>query len=1054
MHDAHSTDSVKRGRCEVADNLTIFAELGIPNIGDEVIFVELCAGSGILSKTAEEHGFATIPIDHDGNRHRTFTKVYSVDLADDKAWTFLDYLQKTARVVAWHMGLPCGTCSRAREIPISDTDPGPPPLRNAAHPLGVPWNSERDAHRVRLANELYQRACAFALQLVFLRHVVTIENPTDSWLWELPFVTALYSYCFFVDLHACMFGGSRRKRTSFLTNESKFQVLQIFCDGSHEHAAWGMDESGNFNTAHEAQYPKRLCHEYCKILDSLRDASHASDTVATEPHDTDMSAPSAHRAFMQPRGRKVQQLVPEFQKVFSVVLGRIPNVDGKKRLQVALGDIPAGAKLLRTEAKQGSFLCVFGVHYTAQQFVWECQQLQHPFDEFMNLPDILLECVYKVLVLGPIDVAKFRLAKIQRWRQIRDELAKTEAELHEVIPSHMRTLVQDKQFLLFEYLAKSIGWDDHSLHDELREGFKLVGEGTPSNVFKTDIKRATMDEKMLMDQAKFIRPMILGKVKNAEKPEYCQELNEITRAEAGDKGWLEGPFDEGNVSRMFGSSWLPVERFAVRQKDKLRPIDNFATNRVNEAWTCPEKLDLHSLDQLAWTISALYKFFGKRGGVDITLKDGRRLQGEVHCDWLKCDAKCLITTLDLKDAYKQLGIHESDRNKAVVTLRSDRHNGVDCYTMNCLPFGASSSVHNFNRVARLLWAIGVVELMIPWVNYFDDYPMVSPGAIATSTLSAAKSMLHLLGFKYAAHKLEQPKGKSEVLGVVVDCDDVLGAGILRFSMKENRRHEILECLETILHEKELVPFNLPSVLGRVQFADGQLAGRTGRLAMADVREIGLTSKSKVALDDGALEAFAMLKTRFEQNTPKSIRLRGDGSPVLLFTDGSFEPSVDGDKAMIGGVLIIDGFPCRVFGGHVPSDLLDRWRKAGKEHLIGQVEMYAIVVARYLWKHLLQNRRVILFVDNWGVLDCYIPGTSKERTWRELLLRIEEIDATHPSYIWATRVPSESNVADPPSRGLLSPIQFLGELVVDEPCCPIVNICLKSCLAEADKGLAA
>ena len=124
--------------------------------------------------------------------------------------------------------------------------------------LGVPWNSERDAHRVRQANELYQRACAFALQLVFLRHVITIENPTDSWLWELPFVIALYSYCFFVDLHACMFGSSRRKRTSLLTNESKFQALQIFCDGSHEHAAWGIDEFGNFNTAHEAQYPKEI----------------------------------------------------------------------------------------------------------------------------------------------------------------------------------------------------------------------------------------------------------------------------------------------------------------------------------------------------------------------------------------------------------------------------------------------------------------------------------------------------------------------------------------------------------------------------------------------------------------------------------------------------------------------------------------------------------------------------------------------------------------------------------------------------------------------------
>ena len=78
----------------------------------------------------------------------------------------------------------------------------------------------------------------------------------------------------------------------------------------------------------------------------------------------------------------------------------------------------------------------------------------------------------------------------------------------------------------------------------------------------------------------------------------------------------------------------------------------------------------------------------------------------------------------------------------------------------------------------------------------------------------------------------------------------------------------------------------------------------------------------------------------------------------------------------------------------------------KELLIGQVEMYAVVIARTIWRNFLQGRKVILFLDNWAVLDCYIPGTSKERSWRELLLSMEEIDLMHPCYIWATRVPSE------------------------------------------------
>ena len=123
--------------------------------------------------------------------------------------------------------------------------------------------TDSDFQKVSQANTLYERACNFVLFLVFLQQVVTIENPTDSWLWQLPLMQALYKYCFFVDFHACMFVGLRKKRTSLLTNETRFQELQRFCDGSHEHAAWGRDERGNFNTAHEAQYPKGLCQAYC-----------------------------------------------------------------------------------------------------------------------------------------------------------------------------------------------------------------------------------------------------------------------------------------------------------------------------------------------------------------------------------------------------------------------------------------------------------------------------------------------------------------------------------------------------------------------------------------------------------------------------------------------------------------------------------------------------------------------------------------------------------------------------------------------------------------------
>lgn len=136
---------------------------------------------------------------------------------------------------------------------------------------------------------------------------------------------------------------------------------------------------------------------------------------------------------------------------------------------------------------------------------------------------------------------------------------------------------------------------------------------------------------------------------------------------------------------------------------------------------------------------------------------------------------------------------------------------------------------------------------------------------------------------------------------------------------------------------------------------------------------------------------------------------------------------------------------KAFGALVPDEVLSGWKSAGKVHLIGQVELYGVMVARDLWKAILRGRRVFMFVDNWGVLDSLIPGRSKERTWREMLVKMERIDAEYPPYIWYARVPSSSNVADPPSRGSLDGLGFLGRVMIEVPVCPLSGERLMTCV---------
>ena len=79
---------------------------------------------------------------------------------------------RSPMLVYVHMGPPCGTASRAREIRMSKTSHGPPPLRSMQYPDGLPHLTGLNKTRVGQANRLYAlvalvwRLCPWMLALV------------------------------------------------------------------------------------------------------------------------------------------------------------------------------------------------------------------------------------------------------------------------------------------------------------------------------------------------------------------------------------------------------------------------------------------------------------------------------------------------------------------------------------------------------------------------------------------------------------------------------------------------------------------------------------------------------------------------------------------------------------------------------------------------------------------------------------------------------------------------------------------------------------------------
>ena len=93
------------------------------------LFIEICAGTAMLSRCFKEAGFDSIAIDHSKNRFQPLAHICNIDLTTSHGWEFLDHLVAHYNVIFVHAAPPCGTCSRAREMKLSGKCPKP--LRTA-----------------------------------------------------------------------------------------------------------------------------------------------------------------------------------------------------------------------------------------------------------------------------------------------------------------------------------------------------------------------------------------------------------------------------------------------------------------------------------------------------------------------------------------------------------------------------------------------------------------------------------------------------------------------------------------------------------------------------------------------------------------------------------------------------------------------------------------------------------------------------------------------------------------------------------------------------------
>ena len=218
-----------------------------------------------------------------------------------------------------------------------------------------------------------------------------------------------------------------------------------------------------------------------------------------------------------------------------------------------------------------------------------------------------------------------------------------------------------------------------------------------------------------------------------------QELWEETLLEEK-AGNLEGPFTPEQLETQVGSLWIAARRFAVRQGQKLRPIDDFSEFGINAAFGASEKVQMKNLDQVvAWSRAWAE---GVKSGTELTLEDsaGYSWREHIHAEWgVGQVGRLQGRVADLRQAYKQLPSAPAHKALGIVAVKCPSGE-KKLFKSRSLMFGQAAAVYGFLRFSRAIAALATSLLSLIIIEFFDDFTQIEPASTAASAQEAMNSL--------------------------------------------------------------------------------------------------------------------------------------------------------------------------------------------------------------------------------------------------------------------------------------------------------------------------
>ena len=106
-----------------------------------------------------------------------------------------------------------------------------------------------------------------------------------------------------------------------------------------------------------------------------------------------------------------------------------------------------------------------------------------------------------------------------------------------------------------------------------------------------------------------------------------------------------------------------------------------------------------------------------------------------------------------------------------------------------------------------------------------------------------------------------------------------------------------------------------------------------------------------------------------------------------------------------------------FVANLKDDLVNDINKSQRKTIIFELEFFAILCAVVIgWKQFITNCAVVVYTDNDAVRDCLISCNTSSSNARPILDLYLKVEFQSFFNAWMSRVPTDLNIADAPSRG--------------------------------------